>query len=131
MILTSKEMTQAVREEADRIKLFGIKEILKVAINSPQEPKKEEVREAVPFNVLVLPKRVKQKQGYNRYKTKLNREMAEEIFYLATTTDLRHKYIAERIKLKYGVEIVPKTVSDIKLGKRWKKLNLVRRANNE
>lgn len=131
MILTSKEMTQAVREEADRIKLFGIKEILKAAINNPQEPKKEEVREVVPFNVLVLPKRVKQKQGYNRYKTKLNREMAEEIFYLATTTDLRHKYIAERIKLKYGVEIVPKTVSDIKLGKRWKKLNLVGRANNE
>ena len=128
MILTSKDMTQAVREEADRIKLFGIKEILKVAINSPQEPKKEEVREVVPFNVLVLPKRVKQKQGYNRYKTKLNREMAEEIFYLATTTDLRHKYIAERIKLKYGVEIVPKTVSDIKLGKRWKKLGLVKEA---
>lgn len=65
------------------------------------------------------------KGGFNAKKTKLTEQAVRDIFLMATTTKSSHRYIANWVLMEYGIEIVPKTVSDIKLGKRWKKLGLV------
>ena len=61
------------------------------------------------------------KVGFNKYKTKLTKEAVRDIYLLATTTKMCHKQIVSWVMLHHGIEIVPKTVSDIKLGKRWGK----------
>lgn len=77
-------------------------------------------------NVKVVPQEKKQpKGGFNSHKTKLTEAIVRDIYLMATTTKSSHKYIANWVLMEYGVEIVPKTVSDIKLGKRWKRLGLV------
>lgn len=78
-------------------------------------------------DVKVVPQlKTQPKGGFNANKTKLTEQAVRDIFLMATTTNLSHKHIANWVYLEHGVEIVPKTVSDIKLGKRWKKLGLVK-----
>lgn len=64
------------------------------------------------------------KKGFNKNKTKLTEQAVRDIYLMATTTNLSHKHIVSWVKLHHNIEIVPKTVSDIKLGKRWKRLKL-------
>ena len=71
-------------------------------------------------------KKPQAKTGFNGYKTKLTESVVRDIYFMATTSKMSHKAIAGWVLLHYGIEIVPKTVSDIKLGKRWKKLGLVK-----
>lgn len=87
----------------------------------------EDIYKVKAEDVKVVPQEKKQpKGGFNTHKTKLTEQMVRDIFLMATTTKSSHKYIANWVLMEYGVEIVPKTVSDIKLGKRWKKLGLVK-----
>lgn len=89
----------------------------------------EDIYKVKAEDVQVVNREAKQpKGGFNSHKTKLTENIVRDIFLMATTTSLSHKHIANWVYLEYGVEIVPKTVSDIKLGKRWKKLGLVKGA---
>lgn len=60
-------------------------------------------------------------KGFNHHNTKLNKNAVSDIYALALTTNMTHQQIANWVELHYDIEIVPKTVSDIKLGKRWGK----------
>ena len=64
-------------------------------------------------------------KGFNHHKTKLTEQAVRDIYLMATTSKMSHKQIVGWVLIHHGIEIVPKTVSDIKLGKRWKKLNLL------
>lgn len=85
-------------ETKDDIHKVGVKEV-EVVRNEPNQPK----------------------VGFNKHKTKLTKEAVRDIYLLATTTRMSHKCIVSWVMLHHGIEIVPKTVSDIKLGKRWGK----------
>lgn len=86
----------------------------------------EDIYKVKAEDVKVVPQEKKQpKGGFNAKKTKLSEQAVRDIFLMATTTKSSHRYIANWVLLEYGIEIVPKTVSDIKLGKRWKKLGLL------
>ena len=64
-------------------------------------------------------------KGFNLHKTKLTEQAVRDIYLMATTSNMSHKQIVGWVLIHHGSEIVPKTVSEIKLGKRWKKLNLL------
>jgi hypothetical protein len=77
------------------------------------DPKDVEVVKAKPTQA---------KKGFNHHKTKLTELAVKDIYLMATTTKMNHLAIANWVKVHHEIEIVPKTVSDIKLGKRWGKL---------
>ena len=113
----------------------GIKQLIGMVYDITKDKSTVWVETADDIHVLkaddveVLPLTPKQpKQGFNDHKTKLTESAVKDIFLMATTTDMSHKSIVSWVYLHYGIEIVPKTVSDIKLGKRWRRLNLVKGA---
>lgn len=101
------DFNSLLEAELDRVRMLGISALLTqisgVGNNVPSPSftfKKEDVKKKNP--------------------RKLNRKIAREIYELSHKEGLSHKEIVSTIKETYGISIVPHTVSDIKLGKRWK-----------
>lgn len=121
--------------EVNRVAKRGVKKILgfvyemvkgtnRVEVETSTELLKVDVTEVK----AVTPVKTQSKTGFNHHKTKLTEMAVRDIYLLATTTKMTHQAIVNWVYINHGIEIVPKTVSDIKLGKRWRKLSLIERA---
>lgn len=124
-----------VMVEVSNVAKKGLKKLMGIVYDFTKDKStvwvetKEDIYKVKAEDVKVVPRETRQpKKGFNDHKTKLTESAVRDIYLMATTTKMSHKAIVGWIYLHHGIEIVPKTVSDIKLGKRWKKLSLLKGA---
>lgn len=129
---TRKDIDFGIEVEVRRATYKGVQKIFGIIYDFTKDKStiwvetKDDIYKVKAEEVKVKKDNPQPKKGFNKNKTKLTETAVKDIFLMATTSKLTHKQIVGWVKLHHGIEIVPKTVSDIKLGKRWAKLGLVK-----
>lgn len=114
----------------DKVTTYGIKKIFGLVYDFNKDKSKvwvestEDIHVADLKEVKVLKAKAKKQptKGFNHHKTKLHANAVKDIYTMAHSTEMTHPQLVSWVFMHYGIEIVPKTISDIKLGKRWAKL---------